>query len=174
MKLTEALAGTPLCSGLEPDEVERLASAGRVEHWPAGAIVMEEGEDGPRLVVLLEGEVVIQKSDGSGAEHVLGRAGPGDVLGEMSLLTGAPRTATVRASSSLKLYAIDQNTFEGMVLDGDPAALNLGLSIAKVLAYRLTLINTKFVELLEETADEDGPLQEFARFRQELFTRWNF
>ncbi len=173
-KLVLQLKETALCKGLDDDEVERLAAAGRVEFWPSGAVVMEEGEDGPRLVCLIEGTVVVEKSDTSGQTHVIGQAGPGAVLGEMSLLTGTRRTATVRATSSLRIFAIDKTTYEGMVEDGDPAALKLGISIATVLAHRLVVLNTRFVEVLEELRGEDGAVHEFGKFRQELFTRWNF
>jgi CRP-like cAMP-binding protein len=150
--LVDQLAATPLCAPLAWEEVERIASAGRVERWSADAEVMEEGTEGPRLVVLLEGEVEILKRDEHGAAHRIERLGPGEVLGEMSLLTGAPRAATVRSLSALRVFALDRHTFEEMVQDRDPAALHLGLCMARALAERVASLNQRVVALLESEA----------------------
>ena len=171
-EIVRALAATPLCSGLDDDELHRLAGEGRVEHWAEGAVVMEEGAVGPRLVVLLSGEVEVLKRDGDGAERVLARVGPGAVLGEMSLLLESPRTATVRAVSPLRVFAMDHTAFQAMVADGDPAALKLAHRIARVLAARVEALNQRVIELLSERHRE--PLDEFAKIRQQLFTRWDF
>lgn len=173
MDLVGALAQIQLCAELEQDELQRLAAAGRVERWSEQALVMEEGEHGPRLAILLEGHVMVRKRDETGTVHRIGEVGPGGVLGEISLLTGTQRSATVVALGNLKIFAIDRSTFEAMVADGDPAVLKLGLAIARVLAQRLCSVNDRVVELLEEHTSA-GPVPDLAALRRELFTRWNF
>ena len=173
MSSASMLADLPLFRGFDDDEIDRIALAGRVERWSSGSLVMEEGDAGPRLIVILEGRVAVLKSDGAGGEHVLSEVAAGSVLGEMSLLTGAPRNASVRAVDSLRVFAMDRTVFDGMVADGDPAAMKLSLAIARVLAHRLEQLNHRLVELLEEE-EGDSPLHELSRFRQELFSRWDF
>lgn len=173
MSSSSVLADLPLFRGFDDDELERLMLAGRVERWSSGSVLMEEGDAGPRLIVILEGRVAVLKSDGAGGEHVLSEVEAGSVLGEMSLLTAAPRTASVRAVEGLRVFAMDQTVFDGMIADGDPAAMKLGLAIARVLAHRLERLNQRLVELLEEE-ESDSPLHELSRFRHELFSRWDF
>src|SRR5690606_37568487 len=89
MPVNELLAATALCSDLTPDEVARIVEAGRVETWPEGSVIMEEGSTGPRLVILLEGRVRIRKRDESQRGKLIAEVGPGAILGEMSLLRDA-------------------------------------------------------------------------------------
>ncbi|MCO4743536.1 MAG: cyclic nucleotide-binding domain-containing protein [Proteobacteria bacterium] len=171
-EIVAALARTPLAEGLDEEELGRLARNGRVEHWPEDAVVMEEGAMGPRLVVVLSGAAEIVKTAADGTVHILATVGPGTVLGEMSLLQSAPRSATVRATQAMRLFAMDHDTFSGMIQDGDPAAYKLSHRIARVLAARVDELNKRVVDLLARRPSE--PAEELARIRQELFTRWDF
>ena len=155
MDLADILAATPLCRQLSPDEVLRISEAGRIEYWPEGSLVLEEGTHGPRMIVVLEGHVQVRKRDRAGSEHVLDELGPGAVLGEMSLLLQQPRSATVLAETALRVFAIEQSVFLDLAAQGDPAALKLGFALARMLASRLDALNRKAVELLE-TADDDA------------------
>jgi len=171
--LARLLGATALCRGLSRAELLRVAEAGRVERWPRGATVMEEGAQGPRVVVLLEGRVDVVKRDADGQDRVLAEVGAGGVLGEMALLHDEPRSATVRAAESLRVFAIDRHTFQEMIEDGDPAALKMGFAIARVLAGRVLALNDKIVDLLARVPDEP-PIQELAEYRNKLLTRWDF
>lgn len=171
-EIIDALSHAPLAAGLDESEIERIARNGRVEHWPEEAVVMEEGSLGPRLVLILRGTAEVVKMASDGAVHVLATVGPGDVLGEMSLLRKAPRSATVRATSAMRLFAMDHDAFEGMIADGDPAAFKLSHSIARTLAARVDDLNERVVELLGRRPED--PTQELARLQTEIFTRWDF
>lgn len=171
-EIIAALSRTPLAEGLDADELARLAKNGRVEHWPEGAVVMEEGSQGPRMVVVLRGGAEVVKAAPDGTVHVLAAVGEGDVLGEMSLLRDGPRSATVRATRALRVFAMDHDAFSGMIEDGDPAAFKLSHRIARVLAQRVDELNHRLVDLLSRSPSE--PAEELARIRQELFTRWDF
>jgi len=171
--LPSQLGATALCQGLTRSELVRVAESGRVEHWPEGSVVMEEGTQGPRVVVLLDGRVQILKRSDDGRERKIAEVGPGGVLGEVGLLHDRPRSATVRASEPLRVFAMDRSTFQEMVEDGDPAALKMGLAIARVLSSRVVALNDKVVDLLEQLSGHQ-PVEEFSEFRQQLFTKWDF
>lgn len=171
--LARLLGQTALCRDLSRAELLRVAEAGRVERWPQGATVMEEGAQGPRVVVLLEGRVDVVKRAADGAERVLAEVGPGGVLGEMTLVHSQPRSATVRAAEPLRVFAMDHHTFQEMVEDADPAALKMGLAIARVLAGRVVALNDKIVDLLALVPGEP-PIQELVEYRHKLLTRWDF
>jgi CRP-like cAMP-binding protein len=158
--------------GLTPEEVGRIVDVGRVEYWQAEARVLEEGSQGPRLMVLLEGTVEVLRSDTSGTGRVIAQLGPGEILGEMSLLLDLPRTATVRALTALRVFAMDRTAFEKMVQSGDPAVLKLGLELSKMLALRVMRLNERVVHLLAASDAHEPLRQEFGQARQELFNLW--
>ena len=61
--LHDTLADVPLFAGLAPDEVDRLAEIGRVEYFQRSSMVLSEGDSGPRLLIVLDGEVEILRID---------------------------------------------------------------------------------------------------------------
>ena len=146
--LTTLLGRLDLLQGFRPEELTRLAELGRIEHWRAGAVVIEEGTHGPRMMVLITGRVSILRRAGSGAEHQLAELGPGECVGEMSLLLEQPRTATVRAATDLTAFAMDRQAFTERAAAEDPVALKLGLALSRALARRLRALNERVVELL--------------------------
>lgn len=171
--LIHALARTPICRDLSDEEVGRIADQGRVERWAAGAVILEEGTVGPRLVIVLEGRVAITKRDANGADQALGDLEAGGVLGEVSLLLQQPRSATATALTGLRVFAMERAAFEDMIAAGDPAALKMGFALARALAGRLVEMNDRVVALLDEVADHKKR-GEFLRANSEIERRWDF
>jgi CRP-like cAMP-binding protein len=86
-----------LLGGLPEDVRTRLAAAGRVQRYDRGRLVMSAGDPGGDLLVVISGRLKVVARSADGVEVVLALAGVGDTLGELSLLDGAPRSATVEA-----------------------------------------------------------------------------
>lgn len=168
-EIAAVLARSDLFVGLSDDERERIADLGRIEHWKSGALVLEEGAVGPRMMVLLEGQVEIVRRDPRGVERTLATVGPGGSLGEMSLLLDLPRTATVRALSDLRAFAMDRAAFTERIASSDPAALKLGFELSRTLARRLMVLNDRVVALLSENEEMK---QRFGDVRQQVFQLW--
>ncbi len=161
-------------SDLTEGELSRIVEVGRVEYWQEGSLVLEEGSYGPRMMVLLNGTVEILRRDPSGVQRQITELGPGEILGEMSLLLDMPRTATVRAITELRVFAMDRAAFQQLVDSGDPAVLKFGLQLSKVMAIRLMRLNDRVVDLLMAT-EGAGPLREkFSQARQEIFNLWGY
>ena len=170
----ETLAKNRLFSALTPDGLDRIVEVGRVEYWQKDAMVLEEGATGPRMMVLLEGQVEVLRRDPSGVQRSIAQLGAGEVLGEMSLLLELARTASVRALTPLRVFAMDRAAFTRMVDEGDPAVLRMGLELSRVLAERLMRLNNTVVELLM-AFDGAEPLRErFSEARQEIFNLWDY
>ncbi len=170
----EQLASTSLCKDLSTDEIARIVEAGRVEQWPRGSVIMEEGSKGPRLVILLDRDVRVQKHVSDDQQQLIASLGPGAVLGEMSLLTDAPRCATVVASSPLRIFAMDRRNFEEMVGDGDPAALKVGMAIARVLALRVDELNVRVVDLLSRVESTPPLTEQYDDISDKVMATWEF
>jgi len=173
MSLDNTLADVPLFRGLDESELGRIEEIGRIEYFNAGSTVMAQGELGPRLLVVLEGRVDILKTDAAGIERSIGQAAAGEVLGEISLLLDLPRSATVRALEDLRCFAMNRASFREMVDTGDPAALKIGMALARSLAARLVLLNDRVLDLLSATEDGTRLEDRFASERQSLFRLWN-
>jgi CRP-like cAMP-binding protein len=92
------LASQPWWADLRPGDLQVLASTGDRTSVPAGRMLMTEGSRGLESVVVVAGEVEVV-NDG----RVVATLGPGDVVGELSLLDGIPRTADVRTSTDVEL-----------------------------------------------------------------------
>jgi CRP-like cAMP-binding protein len=92
------LAQVDLFAGLEKKDLQLLGGACQERKYSAGSTLIKQGDTGVGLYVITSGTVRITKAtDPDKAEIDLGTAGPGNVLGEMSLLDELPRSATVTA-----------------------------------------------------------------------------
>ena len=173
-EVSDVLQTTALFEGISQQEIDRLMEVGRVEYWPNGAMVLEEGTFGPRLMVLLEGTAEVLRRDRDGVQRSLAEIGTGEAMGEMSLLLDHSRTATVRASSDVRAFTMDRVAFKQMIDEGDPAALKLTYNLSKTLAGRLHRLSERVVDLLRQLDEEHDRLDAFGRAREELLTLWDY
>src|SRR5258706_11629880 len=104
--LLELLRETSVFGDLPDAELRRIAPALRGESYAKGEQVITEGERGDSAYLILSGEAAIVTTDLIGEQVVLRTFGAGAVFGEVALVDGAPRTATVRAMTDLEVYAL--------------------------------------------------------------------
>jgi CRP/FNR family transcriptional regulator/CRP/FNR family cyclic AMP-dependent transcriptional regulator len=108
----DLLKGIPIftdCSRAELDAVSRVAD----EVWlPAGRVLMRQGAPGRELIVLVEGEATV---DRDGVTIAVRRGG--EFIGELALITGRPRTATVTASTDLQTLVLNGPNFDRLLRD---------------------------------------------------------
>jgi len=102
--------------------------AADAETHPAGTTPLERGSPGDRMYIVQEGEVEIR----IGA-RVLERVGPGGFFGEMSLIDHAPRSASMRTATEVRVVPIDETSFVRLVQETPGFAL----SVLRGLASRL-------------------------------------
>jgi thioredoxin reductase (NADPH) len=95
--------------------VAETASRMRILTFPPGAVVMREGEPSDRFYVIAKGEALVVQRDSSGAERTLGTLRAGDYFGEVGILSGHTRNATVRAKTSLELLALGADAFRTLM-----------------------------------------------------------
>ncbi|MGC3957473.1 MAG: cyclic nucleotide-binding domain-containing protein [Verrucomicrobiota bacterium] len=108
---TKLLAGIPLFSRLNPNELQALAGLLKTRAYAESQFVMLIGDNGTEFFILQEGKVEISQTDQSGKEVRLAELGPGNFFGEISLLDGGPRTATVRAITPIKTLYLERQQF---------------------------------------------------------------
>ncbi|MFS8036244.1 Crp/Fnr family transcriptional regulator [Xanthobacter sp. AM11] len=126
------LARIPMFRELEPSQLRLLAfSAARLD-VAAGDILFQQGEAPDAAYVVLEGVAIIEVTAG-GAAHEVARLGRDTVVGEMGVLTGEPRSATVRAGEPMSVLRMETDLFLAL-LDRTPS---LARAVLRDLAFRL-------------------------------------
>jgi CRP-like cAMP-binding protein len=124
------LASSLIFSHLPASEREWLLAGGDVQHLEAGEIVFRSGDPATQVFCVLTGSVEVETS---GTGVVLNRLLPGEMFGEIGVIEGRSRTATVRAAEPCALLAIDQSDFLGLLVSY-PA---IGFRLVAALARRL-------------------------------------
>ena len=107
-RLRTGLAKLELFAGVDADVLDELAPAFRPLDAPVGSDVVREGDSGTDLYFVESGELEALKAVDGGEPVRLGVLAAGDVFGEMALLSGAPRTATVRALEDSRLWVLSR------------------------------------------------------------------
>ena len=109
----EVLSQIPLFSAFNRDELEALAGRFVDVSYRRGDTVCAEGDEGDTFFVCVSGELEVW---GGAPRRIVNRLGPGEFFGEMSLLLGGQRAATVTASRNARLLAVDKSVFEQFFL----------------------------------------------------------
>lgn len=129
----------PIFKDLAPDELEYLLKITKISTFEAGTVLIHEGEIGREIYVILEGEVSVTKEgEKIGEEVTLATFGPGNIFGEISVITNNPRSATITALAKTTVLLINMSAIKK-----DPQAKfiyekllqNLTVELSKKLIY---------------------------------------
>jgi CRP-like cAMP-binding protein len=124
----DVLKRVPLFSGLDNRELEQIANSMRERSVSAGDVVLEQGAGGAGFFVVDQGRADVTV-DG---DHVA-TIGPGDYFGEIALLTGSDRTATVTATTDMRCYGMTSWDFKPLVESNSAIAWKLLTAMAQKL-----------------------------------------
>jgi CRP/FNR family transcriptional regulator, cyclic AMP receptor protein len=122
------LAEVPIFSGLSKKELTAIAKAAKEVDHRQGATLAREGDTGLGFFLILDGVAEVKVGD-----HHVRDMSRGDFFGEISLLEGGPRTASVNAATDIRLLALTQWVFKRLV-EQNP---NIASKMLKIMAQRL-------------------------------------
>ena len=125
----EFLKRVPLFAGCSKKELQELASRTDEIDLRDGYVLMREGRPGREFIVLVEGTASVTKDD-----KKLADLGAGDWVGEIALLTNVPRTATVTATSPIRVLVVTDRAFKRVVETMPSIALKVLASVGDRLA----------------------------------------
>lgn len=111
------LASVPVFSGLDQPALRRLELEMEQVRLAAGDLLMRRGDPGDSLFVIVSGCLQVLLHHADGAEQVLAQLAGGDCLGEIALLTGQPRSATIRAMQDCELLKLTKEAFDRLAID---------------------------------------------------------
>jgi CRP/FNR family cyclic AMP-dependent transcriptional regulator len=131
------LPGQSLLHALSPDELTELLRDAREHKAKKGETLLRQGDSGDYLVILLQGQARVTIYTANGREIVLAYASAGTVLGEIALLDGGVRTASVIAMEPLRYVTLTRAAFERVIAIHPGIALH----IMRELSRRLRLTN---------------------------------
>ena len=128
------LASIPLFSALPKKDLQKIAKASDEVTVEPGRTVVEEDATGHEAYVIVEGDAEVLRNG-----SVIAQLGPGDHFGELALLDGGPRTATVVARTQMRLLVLGQREFAG-TLDEVPG---LAHKLMATLATQIRVLDEK-------------------------------
>ncbi|MCH9010392.1 MAG: cyclic nucleotide-binding domain-containing protein [Chloroflexi bacterium] len=126
---------------MSEDQLESISSFTFRKAFGPGELIIEEGETGNGLYIIISGNVEILKGLGTDNTVVMGQRASGEVFGEMALLGEWPRTATVRSMDQVECLGIDRWVFLTL-LDRQP---QIGINMLQILAQRLRESDARIV-----------------------------
>ena len=129
----ELLRRVPIFAGLGRREIERLGMLADEVDLPEGRVLMRQGDRGEDLFIVIDGQVRVER-DGA----VLAERGGGEILGEIALVDGGPRSATVTLAAPSRLLVIGRRAFH-QLMDEFPS---VRMQILETLAARVRNIDT--------------------------------
>jgi uncharacterized membrane protein len=160
---TTLLGGVALFRSMDQDERRALAAVMDLREARAGEMVFREGDAGDSLFCVVDGQLDTVVKDNAGQEIVLAAVGAGDVVGEMSMLDGRLRSATLRCTEDARLLELGRDDLLAVL----PHSPHLALDMMAEMAARARRVD----ELLrsrvsrnvnEEVAERRTPIERVA------------
>jgi CRP-like cAMP-binding protein len=121
---------------LSAEEFDQLADGARCVFFAAGEALCREGEPGETFYVIRAGRVAVSVAGAGGGSVTVAHLGPAAFFGEMSLLTGEPRSATITAECDVEVMEVSKALFAGILKADAALAEKLGIILEKRLTDR--------------------------------------
>jgi hypothetical protein len=127
------LRRVPLFFDLPPQDLVPIATIASEQSYADADTIAEQGEPGDEMHIIVSGYVMVILREPDGHQQVLAVRATGDVIGEMAVITGGARMASLAAKGSVRLLSIGRRPFEAMLRERPETAL----ALMRVLCHRL-------------------------------------
>ena len=131
--MIDIISSAPLFKGLHPEVISGIVENANERQFTTGQLIIQEGDTLKELYIIVEGEASIE--DKKGAK--LFSRGPGDSLGEMSLIDLGTRSVSVRAISDVNIAVIDLEYLTTLFDEIPHVLTTVAINIARILSNRL-------------------------------------
>ena len=157
--LIDRLSRHPLLEGFSPDEVQVVAEHGRELSVAPPDKLLKQGEPADELCLILSGRVSVVIRGERGFDHEIARVEPGGTIGELGLLGGGERGATVKPLEAVDCFVLPASSIQEMLDERESAAIKVFERLARTVASRLTTMNQRLCELTDEREHPDGTVR---------------
>lgn len=144
------LVDAPLFEALDASELSNVVRVMQVQRLRDGQAVFHEGDTGDGWYVLFDGTVEVTRRTPFGAPRSITVLQPPSCFGEMAVLDGSARSATVRARGEVVVFKFPRDPFQELLDAGNLGAYKLVLAMARVLCERQRALTEQMHDLLEE------------------------
>lgn len=167
MSNIDFLRDIPIFSELQEDTLQKIYNSGFIKSYKKNDIILSEEDAGNSMFFIVEGKVKVLRSD-EDKEIIISLLGPGEFFGEMSILDGMGRSATVTAVENSKLFILQRNEFLDLLTNHPEVSISLlrELSIRlrnatnKIKALSLKDAEGKVATVLLQIADDVGRIRQ--------------
>ncbi len=125
MDIIKLIRSIPIFGDLDEDEIKKIGEIGINRRYTKNGIVFLEEEEGAALFIITSGKVKVVRTDDEGREVILSILGEGDFFGEMAILDGLPRSATVVSIDQSELFMIHRRDFLHLIEKSPQVAVSL-------------------------------------------------
>ena len=141
---------SPLFEGLDKEEVREVVNTAQKVPYSAGDLLFSQGVSSEALYIVHSGEVQVRAISSTGEEVVLALLGNGTVVGELALIDGGPRSATVEVISDCDVYRLSRDDFERLRAARRPAAYKIMLNLAAMVDERRRQTERRIEEVFRD------------------------
>lgn len=164
----EFLANVPIFSDLDQETIQKIVKSGTIQSYKKNSVILSEEDSGSALFVIAKGKVKIARTSNDDKEVILAILSESDFFGEMSLLDGMTRSATVTALEDSKLFMIQRAEFLDLLKKFPEVSIallteltkRLRASSMKIKALSLKDAEGKVATVLLQLADEMGKIRQ--------------
>ncbi len=168
MAPTEFLSFVPIFSDLPSETLEKIERIGSHKHYKKNDVILMEEESGTALFVIVTGKVKVARSSSDGREVILSILGDSDFFGEMAILDGLTRSATVTSIEETELFLLQRNDFLNLLHDYPEISVALLQEMTKRLrsadmkikALSLKDAEGKVATVILQLADDIGKIKQ--------------
>ncbi len=172
----DTLRAIPLFRQMNETELHQIKEIFYVKSFPAGELIVKQGERSRILWVLLKGQCEVIKEAGEvgpRGDVVLDTLEPYAHFGEMSFFGTSPHLANIKAKTAINVICIPHAEFNDLVQDGVSAAYKIAYNVVDSLADRLRRMDQWVADLLSDQESSQNASTEWSTFRQKVFKEWN-
>ncbi len=167
MSSSEFLAYVPIFTELSKDTLAKIEQIGSRKMYTKGDVILMEEEAGTALFVIVSGKVKVTRSSGDGREVILTILSESDFFGEMAILDGLTRSATVTAIEESELFLIQRNDFLKLLYEHPEVSVALLQELTtrlrnadmKIKALSLKDAEGKVATVILQLADDIGKIK---------------
>src|SRR5438270_3903222 len=153
-QLVQCLNNVKLFADLSPDSLSKLGSCLKTAEFPPAEVIVREGAPGVSMYIIKAGLVEVRKKDPTtGIDFLVAQLSEGAAVGEMSLLTGKPRSATVTTVQPTVVFTLTRADFRNLLTQHPEISLGLARILAERLEDATKQVGIEYVNLFKGKFD---------------------